>query len=97
MEGCYEIQGGSVRVGWGVAVQCPGLPGCITQGDTVAEGLAEIQIAIREFLEAIWGEVNKEIAEDLAEYGDLKVSLDEVEVDIEGVEHSQPQVIEAAS
>lgn len=80
----------------GVAVKCPGLPGCITQGETVAEALEEIQIAIREFLEAIWGEVNKEIAEDLAEYGDLKVSLDEVEVDIEGVEHSQPQVIEAS-
>ena len=80
----------------GVSVQCPGLPGCITQGDTVAEALEEIQIAIREFLEAIWGEVNKGIAEDLAEYGDLRVSLDEVEVDIEGVEHSQPQVIEAA-
>ena len=80
----------------GVSVQCPGLPGCITQGDTVAEALEEIQIAIREFLEALWGEVNKGIAEDLAEYGDLKVSVDEVEVDIEGVEHSQPQVIEAA-
>ena len=80
----------------GVAVKCPTLPGCVTQGSTVAEALEEIQIAIREFLEATWGEVNKEIAEDLAEYGDLKVSVDEVEVDIEGVEHSQPQVIEAA-
>ena len=80
----------------GVAVKCPTLPGCWSQGDTVAEALEEIQIAIREFLEAIWGEVNKGIAEDLAEYGDLKVSVDEVEVDIEGVEHSQPQVIEAA-
>ena len=80
----------------GVAVRCPTLPGCVTQGDTVAEALAEIQIAIREFLEAIWGEVNQDIAADMAEYGDLKVIFDEVEVDLEGVEHSQPQGIEAA-
>ena len=80
----------------GVSVKCPTLPGCITQGDTVEEALAEIQIAIREFLEAIWGEINQDIADDTAKYGDLKVTLDEVEVDIEGVEHTQPQAIEAA-
>ena len=80
----------------GVSVKCPALPGCITQGDTVEEALAEIQIAIREFLEAIWGEINQDIADDTAKYGDIKVTLDEVEVDIEGVEHTQPQVIEAA-
>ena len=79
----------------GVAVKCPTLPGCVTQGDTVEEALEEIQIAIREFLEAIWGEVNKDIAEDMAEYDDLRVSLDEVEVDIEGIEDTQPQAIEA--
>ena len=60
------------------------------------EAQEEIQVAIREFLEAIWGEVNKDLAEDMVEYEDLKVSLNEVEVDIEGVEHSQPQVIETA-
>lgn len=79
----------------GVAVKCPTLPGCVTQGNTVEEALEEIQIAIREFLEAIWGEVNKDIAEDMAEYDDLRVSLDEVEVDIEGTEDTQPQAIEA--
>ncbi|MYC39127.1 MAG: type II toxin-antitoxin system HicB family antitoxin [Chloroflexi bacterium] len=79
----------------GVAVKCPTLPGCVTQGNTVEEALEEIQIAIREFLEAIWGEVNKDIAEDMAEYDDLRVSLDEVEVDIEGIEDTQPQAIEA--
>ncbi len=81
----------------GVSVKCPTLPGCITQGDTVEEALAEIQIAIREFLEAIWGEINQDIADDTAKYDDLKVTLDEVEVDIEGVEHTQPQAIEAAT
>lgn len=79
----------------GVAVKCPTLPGCVTQGNTVEEALEEIQIAIREFLEAIWGEVNKDIAEGMAEYDDLRVSLDEVEVDIEGIEETQPQAIEA--
>ena len=79
----------------GVAAKCPTLPGCVTQGNTVEEALEEIQIAIREFLEAIWGEVNKDIAEDMAEYDDLRVSLDEVEVDIEGIEDTQPQAIEA--
>jgi len=79
----------------GVAVKCPTLPGCVTQGNTVEEALEEIQIAIREFLAAIWGEVNKDIAEDMAEYDDLRVSLDEVEVDIEGIEDTQPQAIEA--
>lgn len=81
--------------GEGVAVKCPTLPGCVTQGNTVEEALEEIQIAIREFLEAIWGEVNKGIAEDMAEYDDLRVSLDEVEVDIEGIEDTRPQAIEA--
>ena len=80
----------------GYAVGCPTLPGCWSQGDTMQEALENIQIGIREFLEAIWGEINKDIADDTAKYGDLKVTLDEVEVDIEGVEHTQPQVIEAA-
>ena len=79
----------------GVGVECPTLPGCLSQGDTVEEALENIQIAIREFLEAIWGEINKSIAKDREEYGDLRVSFNEVEVDIEGVEDTQPQVIEA--
>ncbi len=80
--------------GEGVSVKCPTLPGCVTEGGTVEEALEEIRIAIREFLEAVWGEVNKGIAEDVAEYDGLRVTLDEVEVDVEGIEHSQPQVIQ---
>ena len=80
----------------GYAVGCPALPGCWSQGDTLQEALANIQIGIREFLEAIWGEINQDLADDTAKYGNLKVSLDEVEVDLEGVEHIQPQAIEAA-
>ena len=35
----------------GFAVSCPGLPGCWSQGDTEAEALANIQMAIEDYLE----------------------------------------------
>lgn len=41
----------------GVAVGCPGLPGCWSQGATEQEALENIKIAIKEYLE-----VAKEIA-----------------------------------
>jgi len=41
----------------GYSVSCPGLPGCWSQGTTEDEALANIQVAIREYVEA---------AEDLA-------------------------------
>jgi len=33
-------------------VSCPGLPGCWSQGETEEEALANIQVAIREYVEA---------------------------------------------
>ena len=36
----------------GVAVGCPILPGCWSQDDTEEEAIEQIQIAIREYLEA---------------------------------------------
>ena len=36
----------------GYSVSCPGLPGCWSHGATEAEALANIQIAIREYIAA---------------------------------------------
>jgi predicted RNase H-like HicB family nuclease len=36
----------------GYSVSCPGLPGCWSQGATEQEALANIEIAIRECVEA---------------------------------------------
>lgn len=37
----------------GYAVWCPGLPGCVTQGETEAEALENIKDAIREYLAVV--------------------------------------------
>lgn len=39
----------------GVSVSCPALPGCHSQGATVAEALANIHEAIRDYVE-LYGE-----------------------------------------
>jgi predicted RNase H-like HicB family nuclease len=36
----------------GYSVSCPGLPGCWSQGATEQEALANIELAIREYVEA---------------------------------------------
>lgn len=36
----------------GYSVSCPGLPGCWSEGETEEEALANIRIAIREYVEA---------------------------------------------
>jgi predicted RNase H-like HicB family nuclease len=48
----------------GYSVSCPGLPGCWSQGANEQEALANIQIAIREYVEA---------AEELARVEDGRV------------------------
>jgi predicted RNase H-like HicB family nuclease len=37
----------------GYAVSCPGLPGCWSQGETEAEALANIRLAIEDYLAAV--------------------------------------------
>ena len=37
----------------GYSVSCPGLPGCWSQGKTKRKALKNIQIAIREYLNAV--------------------------------------------
>lgn len=37
----------------GFAVSVPGLPGCHSQGESEAEALANITVAIREYLEVV--------------------------------------------
>lgn len=44
----------------GYAVSCPGLPGCWSQGATEAEALANIESAIREYLDAVAESVEKQ-------------------------------------
>ena len=78
----------------GFAIFCPGLNGCVSQGDTKEEALENIRDAIRLYLEAAWVEIKADLAKD-AEHGPLTASVDEVEVDIEGIEYAEPQEVDA--
>ena len=80
----------------GFAVFCPGLRGCVSQGDTREEALENIQSGIREYLEAVWIVTKENIAKDVQEYDDLTVSYGDVEVDITGVEDAEAEEVQAA-
>ena len=79
----------------GVAVFCPGLRGCVSQGDTPEEALENIQSAIREYMEVSWIVFKRNMAKDIEENDDLKVTYGDVDVDIEGVEKTESEEIEA--
>jgi len=48
----------------GYAVSCPALPGCWSQGNTRAEALANIQDAIRLWLEVAFEEGQKDLEQE---------------------------------
>lgn len=70
----------------GYTVFCPGLQGCITEGDTPEDALSNAQIAIREYIEASWMEMKEEIERDSQDSHVIDIKINEVEVDLEGVE-----------
>lgn len=81
----------------GFAVFCPGLQGCVSQGETRQEALENIQSGIREYLEAVWIVTKENISKDLEEYDDLTVSYGDVDVDITGVEDAEAEEIQATA
>ena len=45
----------------GYVIECPALPGCASQGDTVEEALENIKEAIRSWLKAEYGDIPKKL------------------------------------
>ncbi len=74
---------------------CPGLQGCVSQGNTEEEALENIQSAIREYLEVSWIVFKRNMAKDREEDSDPRVTFSDVEVDLTGVEAAEPEEVEA--
>lgn len=81
----------------GFTVLCPGLNGCISEGDTISEALDNMTSAIREYMEAAWLETKEEITSNAQEEFILDIAMGEVEVDLEGVEETEPEGIGSLS
>lgn len=45
----------------GYVIECPALPGCASQGDTVDEALANIKEAIKSWLKAEYGQIPEKL------------------------------------
>ena len=45
----------------GFIIECPALPGCASQGDTVEEAVENIKEAIRGWLKAEYGEIPEKL------------------------------------
>ena len=77
----------------GFSVFCPGFQGCITEGDDLEEALCNAGIAIREYMEASWIEKKEKIKRDSQDDHVINIRIDEVEVDLDGVEDAEPNEI----
>ena len=72
----------------GYTVFCPGLQGCMTEGDSLEDALSNAQIAIREYMEASWIEMKEEIERDSQDSHIIDIKINEVEVELDGVEEA---------
>jgi len=45
----------------GFVIECPALPGCVSQGDTVEEAIENIKEAIRGWLKAEYGSIPEKL------------------------------------
>lgn len=72
----------------GYTVFCPGLQGCITEGNSLDDALSNAQIAIREYMEASWIEMKEEIERDSQDSHIIDIKINEVDVELEGVEEA---------
>ena len=78
----------------GFAVFCPGLRGCVSQGDTREEALENIQSGIREYPEVSWIVFKRNMGKDLEGDDSLKVSSVRWAADIRGVEEAEAEEAE---
>ena len=81
----------------GFTVFCPGLQGCITEGDTREDALENMQSAVREYLEAVWILAKQNMTRDAAEADIISVSIGDVDVNIEGIEKAESEEVGVAS
>ena len=77
----------------GFTVFCPGLNGCITEGDSLEEALENARIAIREYMEAAWIETKEDMARDTEEDCIISITVGDVDVDLEGGEKAEAEEV----
>ena len=77
----------------GFTVFCPGLNGCITEGDSFEEALENARIAIREYMEAAWIEFKDTMARDAVEDCIHSIAIEDVDVDLEGIEKAEAEEV----
>ena len=85
------------ETGEGFTAFCPGLKGCITEGGNLEEALCNARIAIREFMEASWIEMKEEIERDSQDSHVISVRVEDVEVNLDGVEEAEADEVATVS